>query len=71
MPRKGQGRFNTSCCNCKLAEGEKLRPSNYRGCSHVKEEMRRRKIPRAPKQNTGRAFSSKYIMPGESFAEVL
>jgi hypothetical protein len=33
--------------------------------------MRRRKIPRAPKPNTRRAFSSKYITPGVSFVEAL
>jgi hypothetical protein len=30
---------NPSCCNCKLEEGEKLHPSNYRGCSHAKETL--------------------------------
>jgi hypothetical protein len=32
-----------SCCNCKLLDGEKLLPSNYRGCSHAREEIRRRR----------------------------
>jgi hypothetical protein len=35
------------------------------------EEMCRRKIPRTPKPSTGRAFSSKYITSGVSFAEAL
>jgi hypothetical protein len=70
-PEKGKEDSTPACCDCKLAEGEKHHPSNYRGCSHAKEEMRQRKIPRAPKPNTGRAFSSKYIMPGVSFAEAL
>jgi hypothetical protein len=52
-------------------KGRKPHPSNYRGCSHAKEEICRRKIPRPPKSNTGRAFSSKYITPGVSFAEAL
>jgi hypothetical protein len=42
------------CCNCKLGEGEKPHPSTYRGCSHAKEELRRKKIPRTPKPRTGR-----------------
>jgi hypothetical protein len=33
--------------------------------------MRRRKILRAPKPNTGRDFSSKYITPGVSFTEAI
>jgi hypothetical protein len=55
----------------KLAEGENPQPSNYRGCSNAKAEIRRRKIQRAPKPNTGRVFSSKYITPGVSFTEDL
>jgi hypothetical protein len=59
------------CCNCKLVEGEKPHLSMYRGCSHAKEEMRRRRNPRAPKKNTGCAFASKYITQDESFTEAL
>jgi hypothetical protein len=70
-PEKGKEDSTPVCCNCKLADGEKPDPSNYRGCSHVKEEMRRRRGPRASEQNTGRAFSSKYIEPGISFAAAL
>jgi hypothetical protein len=33
--------------------------------------MHRRKIPRAPKPNTGKAFSPNYITPGVSFAAAL
>jgi hypothetical protein len=54
-----------------LAEGEQPHASNYRGCSHAKEEMRKRKIPRTPKPSTGRAFSSRHITSGVSFAEAL
>jgi hypothetical protein len=69
-PEKGKEDSTPACCNCKLADGEKPHPSNYRGCSHAK-EMRRRRGPRASEQNTGRAFSSKYIEPGMSFAAAL
>jgi hypothetical protein len=68
---KGKEDSTLACCNCKLAEGEQPHPSNYRGCSHAKEETHRRKIPRAPKPNTGRTFSSKYITSGVSFSEAL
>jgi hypothetical protein len=70
-PEKGKEDSTTACCSCKLADGEKPHPSNYRGCSHAKEEMRQRRGPRASEQNTGRAFSSKYIEPGMSFAAAL
>jgi hypothetical protein len=59
-----------ACCNCKLAEGEKPHPSNYRGCSHTK-KMCRRKIQRAPKPSMGWGFSSKYITARMSFVEAL
>jgi hypothetical protein len=70
-PAKDTDDSTPACCNCQLAEVEQPQPSNYRGCSHTKEETRHRKIPRAPKPNTGRAFASKYIMPGMSFTEAL
>jgi hypothetical protein len=69
-PEKDKEDSTRPCCNCKLAEGEKPHPSAYRGCSQAK-EMHQRKIPRAPKPNTGRAFSSKYIMSGVSFVEAI
>jgi hypothetical protein len=70
-PEKGKEDSTPACCNCKLAEGEKPHPSTYRGCSHAKEEMRWKKIPRTPKPSTGRAFSSKYTTSSMSFAEAL
>jgi hypothetical protein len=36
-------RLTPNCCNCKLKEGEAPHPTSYRGCSHAKEEMERRK----------------------------
>jgi hypothetical protein len=38
----------------KLAGGENSQPSKYRGCSHAKDEMRKRKWQRAPKTTMGR-----------------
>jgi hypothetical protein len=32
-----------SCCNCTLGEGEKPLWASYWGCSHVKEELQRRR----------------------------
>jgi hypothetical protein len=46
-------------------------PSNYRGCSHAREEVRRRKAQRTPKNTTGRVFSSNYTTPGISFLVAL
>jgi hypothetical protein len=69
-PEKGKEDSTPACCNCKLSDGEQPHPLNYRDCSHAKEEMRRRKIPRTPNPSTGRAFS-KYITSGVSFAEAL
>jgi hypothetical protein len=60
-----------ACCNCKLVDGEKPHPSNYRDCSHAKEEIGRRKAQRTPKSITRRVFSSKYTTPGLSFAAAL
>jgi hypothetical protein len=60
-----------SCCNCKLKDGERPHPSTYRGCSHAKEEMLRRKPQKPQKEPTGRIFSSRYIVPGQSFAAAL
>jgi hypothetical protein len=61
-----------SCCNCSLKEGEKPHPSNYRGCSHAKEESLRRRSQRTtPKEAVGRKFSSRPVLPGKSFAAAL
>jgi hypothetical protein len=70
-PEKGNVASKPACCNCKLGEGEEPHPSNYRGCSHAKEELRKRKPQRTPKPTTGRVFSSNYINPGMSFAAAL
>jgi hypothetical protein len=53
-----------------LTERNLIRP-NYRGCSHVRDEMRNRKAQRTPKTTTGRLFSSHYTTQGVSFAAAL
>jgi hypothetical protein len=60
-----------ACCNCKLVDGENPHSSNYRGCSHAKEEIHRRKEERTQKNITEMVFSSKYTTPGLSFAAAL
>jgi hypothetical protein len=42
-PEKENSSSTPSCCNWKLAVGEKPHPSNYRGCSPAKEEILRRR----------------------------
>jgi hypothetical protein len=60
------------CCNCSLKEGERPHPSNYRVCSHAKEESLRRNAQRsAINRPAGRPFSSSTITPGQSYAAVL
>jgi hypothetical protein len=60
-----------SCCNCKLLEGDKPHPANYRGCTHAKEELQKKKTQRTPNTTTGRVFSSNLTMPGVSFVVAL
>jgi hypothetical protein len=36
-PEKENTSSTPICCNCRLAEGEKPHPANYRGCGHAKE----------------------------------
>jgi hypothetical protein len=66
-PEKENENFASSCCNCKLKDGERPHPSTYHGCSHAKEEMLRRKPQKPQKEPTGLIFSSSYIVPGQSF----
>jgi hypothetical protein len=47
-------------------DGEEPHPSNYRGCSHAREEMQR-----APKTTSGRVFSSNHATLGLYFAAAL
>lgn len=44
----------------------------HRGCSHTKEEMLQWRTQRSSKKGpTGKLFSSKHIVPGQSFAAAL
>jgi hypothetical protein len=60
-----------TCCDCRLAEGEKIHPANYRGCRHAKEEMQKKKSQRTPRITTGRLFPCDLITPGVSFTAAL
>jgi hypothetical protein len=71
VPGKGNASSTPTCCNCRLAEGEKPHPSNYRGCTHAKDEIQRRKSQRMPKTTVGRVFSTKFTTPCVSFAAAL
>jgi hypothetical protein len=55
-PEKGNSSSTLTCCNWKLAEGEKLHPSNYWGCSDAKDEICHRRTQREPKTTTGMVF---------------
>jgi hypothetical protein len=70
FPQKGNTASIPTCCNCKLVDGQEPHPSNYRGCRHAKEEMRKRKSQGTAKTTTGRVFSSSHTSP-EPFATVL
>jgi hypothetical protein len=70
-PEKENSSLKPASCNCRLAEGEKPHPSNYRGCRHVKKEMQSRQSQRTPKTPAGRVFSTKLATPGVSFAAAL
>jgi hypothetical protein len=70
-PEMGNASSKPACCNWKLGDGKESHPSNYRGCSHAREELRKKKSQRAPKPPTGRVFSSSFTTPGVSFAAAL
>jgi hypothetical protein len=65
-PEEGNAASTPACCNRKLAEGEKPHPSNYRGCSHAKEEKLHMRSQIRKKTTTGRVFSSNHTTPGLS-----
>jgi hypothetical protein len=56
--RKGQYNIDTDMLQLQLVDGEEPHPSKCRGCSHAKEEMRKRKSQGAPELTTVRVFSS-------------
>jgi hypothetical protein len=70
-PEREKAASTPECCNCKLLEGEKPHPANYRGCRHAKEELQKSKLRRAPKTSTGRMFTSILTTPGVSFVAAL
>jgi hypothetical protein len=71
-PEKQKEDSSPRCCNCTLKDGEQPHPSSYRGCSHAKEEISRRRSQNSSnKGQTGRLFSSKHVVPGQSFAAAL
>jgi hypothetical protein len=70
-PEKGNASSKPAYCNCKLGDGEEPHPSNYRGCSHATEELRKKKSQGAPKPATARVFTSSFTNPGESIAAAL
>jgi hypothetical protein len=55
-----------------LKDGESPHPTNYRGCSYVKEELQCRKNQHMSNQgSSGRTFFSKYTTPERPFASAL
>jgi hypothetical protein len=68
---KGNPASTRRCCNCRLAEGEKAHPVNYRGCKHTKEELQIRKAQKTSKIATWRVFPSNRNTPDASFAAEL
>jgi hypothetical protein len=70
-PEKSNTASIPTCCNWELVNGEEPHPSNYRGCTHAKEERRKRRSQTAPVTTTGRAFSSSHNNPGLSSVAVL
>jgi len=71
-PEKENRDSTPACCNCKLTEGEKPHPSNYRGYKRAKEELQRRRTQKTQtKEPTGRVFSTRLTTPTVSFAEAV
>jgi hypothetical protein len=62
------------CCNMlqlQIGGRRETKSLIYRGCSHSREEMRKRKSPRAPKTTMGGVFSSSHTTLEVSFAAAL
>jgi hypothetical protein len=58
-----------SCYNCKLAEGEKPHPSNYRGCGHAKRKRSAEGDPR--KKRRQKQEGSSYTTSGMAIVAAL
>jgi hypothetical protein len=56
-PENDNASFTPACCNCKLAEGEKSHTANYRGCSHAKDELQRKRTQKPPRPQEGECSS--------------
>jgi hypothetical protein len=52
-PEKENAASTSTCCNCKLLEGEKSQPANYRRCRHAREELQKRKSQKTSRNTTG------------------
>jgi len=70
-PEKEKENSKPTCSNCKLEEGEKPHPSNYRGCKTAKElQKKKTQLPHA-KETTDRVITTRLVTPNVSFAEAL
>jgi hypothetical protein len=67
LSRKANPSSTPTCCNCQLAEGEKAHPSNYQGCRHAKEEMRKRKSQRTPLELSSLSLKLMWLRHGGQF----
>jgi hypothetical protein len=65
-PEKTNIEPTLSCCRCTLVEGKKPHPMSYRGCSHVKKELQKRRTQQGPKGPSGRKFFSKFTSAEQS-----
>jgi hypothetical protein len=70
-PEKDNKQSKPACCNCKLTDGEKPHPSNYRGCKLAKEEMQKRTQKPQAKEQTGMVFTTRRVTHTISFAEAV
>jgi hypothetical protein len=69
-PEKTNAGSTPSCCNCTLV-GEKPHRASYRGCSHSKRKLKRRRAQRNPMGPSGRGFFRKLNSPEQSYAAAL
>jgi hypothetical protein len=58
--------YNEYRIYAELHPSRKLHPASYRGCSHAKGHLQRRRAQRAPKESSGRTFCSKFTSPQQS-----
>jgi hypothetical protein len=58
-------------CNCAIVEGEKLHPASYRGYSHAKGALQKRRAQRPLEGSSGKTFFYRFISPEQSYATAL